>query len=206
MKIGFETGKGHRWAIGRALSDADRAGRCSKRPLGGTIARTLEAKGDGTVDLKQRLMDDLRQATRERDTERVSAIRMLRAAIQNLEIARTDPKDPKYGQPVTEADLLMVVQREANQRREALEFARKAGRDDLVAKEERMLAVIESYLPRQLTRDEIAAEVLPLIAELGRDFRKVMPVAAERLRGRADGRLVAEVVRELIERGTPSSG
>jgi uncharacterized protein len=149
------------------------------------------------MGLKEQLSDDLKTAMRARDERRVSAIRMLRAAIANLEIARTDRKNPQYGQPVTETDLVATVQKEANQRREALQFAEQAGRDDLAQKERAELAVVESYLPRQLSRDEIRAEVEQLVAEHGREFRTVMPLAAQRLRGRADGRQVNEVVREL---------
>ncbi len=151
------------------------------------------------MDLKQQLMDDLREASREHDQARVSAIRMLRAAIQTLEIARTDPKDPKHGQPVTEADLVVTIQKEVSQRRETLDFARKGSRDDLAAQEEQAIAIMERYLPRALSREEIAAEVQPLIAEHGKDFRKVMPIASATFRGRADGKLVAEVVRELTQ-------
>jgi uncharacterized protein len=151
------------------------------------------------MDVKQQLVDDLRTASRDKDQARVSAIRMLRAAIQTLEIARTDPKDPKHGQPVTETDLVMAIQKEVNQRRETVDFARKGGRDDLVAQEERTIAIMEQYLPRALSREEIAAELQPLIAEHGKDFRKVMPIASASFRGRADGKLVAEVVRELTQ-------
>jgi uncharacterized protein YqeY len=149
------------------------------------------------MGLKQQLSDDLVVAMKARDERRVSAIRMLRAAISNLEIARTDRKNPQYGQEVTEADLLALVQKDANQRREALQFAQQAGRTELMEKEQAELAVVEGYLPRLLSRDEIVAEVEPLIAAHGRDFRAVMPLAARQLRGRADGRLVSEVVREL---------
>ena len=151
------------------------------------------------MDLKQRLVDDLKTATREHDQARVSAIRMLRAAIQTLEIARTDPKDPKHGQPVTEADLVVAVQKEVNQRRETLDFARKGGRDELAAQETQTIAIMEEYLPRALSREEIAVELQPLIAEHGKDFRAVMPIASAQFRGRADGKLVAEVVRELTQ-------
>jgi uncharacterized protein YqeY len=151
------------------------------------------------MDLKQQLMDDLREASRERNQARVSAIRMLRAAIQTLEIARTDPKDAKHGQPVTEADLIVAIQKEVNQRRETVDFARKGRRDDLVAQEELTIAIMEGYLPRSLSREEIAAEVQSLISEHGKDFRKVMPIASASFRGRADGKLVAEVVRELTQ-------
>jgi len=156
------------------------------------------------MDVKQQLETDLREAARQKDAERLSAIRMLRAAIQTLEIARTDPKDPKHGEPVTEQDYIVAIQKEVNQRKESLDFAQKAGREDLIAKEQRTLDVMQAYLPKALTRDEIEAEVKTLIAELGSDFRKVMPVASQRFRGRADGKVVAEIVRALTEGGPPA--
>jgi|SRR5581483_8427146 uncharacterized protein YqeY len=149
------------------------------------------------MGIKERLQEDQREAMRARDERRLSAIRMLRAAITNYEIARTDRKHPQYGKPITEEDLLGVVQKEISQRREALQFAEQANRADLAEKERTELAVLESYLPKQLSREEIRTEVEALIAEHGRDFRKVMPIAAQRLRGRAEGRLINEVVREL---------
>ncbi|MBI3972205.1 MAG: GatB/YqeY domain-containing protein [Chloroflexi bacterium] len=149
------------------------------------------------MGLKEQLEADQREAMRARDERRLSAIRMLRAAIANFEIARTDRKNPQYGKPVTEEDLFGVVQRELNQRREALEFAEKANRSDLAEKERTEIAITGSYLPKQLSRDEIRAEVEQIIAEQGREFKKVMPLAAQRLRGRAEGRVVNEVVREL---------
>ncbi len=149
------------------------------------------------MGLKDRLATDMKEAMRAREERRLSAIRMLRAAVSNLEIARTDRKNPQFGQPVSEADLIAAIQKEANQRREALQFAEQAGRTDLIEKERAELAVVESYLPKQLGRDEIKSEVEGLIAEHGREFRTLMPLAAQRLRGRADGRLVNEVVREL---------
>jgi uncharacterized protein len=151
------------------------------------------------VGVKEQLMSDLQEAMKARDADRVSAIRMLRAAIERMEMDRTDPKDPHHGEPIEETDRVGAVQREVKQRRESLEFAQKAARADLVAKEEQALAIMERYLPRELSREEIAAEVEPLIAELGKDFRKVMPVASQKLRGRANGRVVSEVVRELTE-------
>jgi uncharacterized protein YqeY len=108
------------------------------------------------VGIKEQLMSDLKDAMKERDADRVSAIRMLRAAIEKMEIARTDPKDPRHGEPVEETDRIAAVQREVSQRRESLEFAQKAGRSDLVAKEEQALAVMEPYLPRELSREEVA--------------------------------------------------
>ena len=147
--------------------------------------------------LKDQLTADLKDAMKARDERRTSAIRMLRAAITNYEIARTDRKNAQYGKPVTEEDLVGVLQKELNQRREALQFAKQADRPDLIQKEQSEIAILEGYLPRQLSRDEIRAEVESLIATHGRDFKKVMPLAAQSMRGRAEGRLVNEVVREL---------
>lgn len=149
------------------------------------------------MPIKDRLESDLRESMKARDQRRTSVVRLLRAAISNFEIARTDRKNPQFGQPITEEDYVSVVRKELNQRREALEFARKANREDLIEKEQAELELVEQYLPRQLSRDEIRAEVEPLVAEHGTEFKKVMPLAAQKLRGRADGRLVNEVVREL---------
>ncbi|HEU5316507.1 MAG TPA: GatB/YqeY domain-containing protein [Chloroflexota bacterium] len=149
------------------------------------------------MGIKDRLEADLRESMRARDQRRTSVVRLLRAAVTNFEIGRTDRKNPQFGQPITEEDYVAVVRKDLNQRREALEFAKKANRPDLIEKEQGELEIVEQYLPRQLSRDEIRAEVEPLVAEHGREFKKVMPLAAQKLRGRADGKLVNEVVREL---------
>ena len=147
--------------------------------------------------IKERLEADLREAMKARDQRRMGVVRMLRAAVMNFEIARTDRKNPQFGQPIVEEDYVSVVRKDLNQRREALEFAKKANRADLIEKEQAELEIVEGYLPRQLSKDEIRAQVEPLITEYGRDFKKVMPAAAQALRGKADGKLVNEVVREL---------
>ncbi|MGI8423993.1 MAG: GatB/YqeY domain-containing protein [Chloroflexota bacterium] len=149
------------------------------------------------MPIKDRLEHDLRDSMRARDQRRTSVVRLLRAAIGNFEIGRTDRKNQQYGQPITEEDYVAVVRKDLNQRREALEFARKANRPDLIEKEQAELELVEHYLPRQLTREEIRAEVEPLVAQHGGEFKKVMPVAAQQLRGRAEGKLVNEGVREL---------
>ncbi|MEA2641867.1 MAG: uncharacterized protein QOF51_3261 [Chloroflexota bacterium] len=150
------------------------------------------------MGVREQLEADMKDAMRARDSERLTAIRMLRAAIQNEEIARTDADHEKHRQPMSEEDMQAVVEREVKQRRDSLDFARKANRDDLVQKEEAGLEIIEGYLPnRPLSRAEIEAEVRGLMPEVGAEFKKLMPAAAQRLRGRADGRLVNEVVRAL---------
>lgn len=150
------------------------------------------------MGLKEQLDSDLKDAMRSRDQDRLRAIRMVKAAISNLEIARTDPKNPQHGQPVTEGDLLRVVDNQIKQRRESIEMYQRGNRPELAAKEEAEIRVLEKYMPQQLSREEIKAEVEKVIADLGtREFPKVMRESANRLKGRADGKVVNEVVREM---------
>ncbi len=150
------------------------------------------------MPLKDQLDQDLKTAMRAHDQTRMGAIRMLKAAITNLEIARTDPKNKEYQKPVTEADLVGVVEKQIKQRREAIELYEKGNRPELAAKEAAEIGVLEIYLPKQLTRDEIKAQVQTIIAELGtKEFPRVMREAATRLKGRADGKTINEIVKEL---------
>jgi uncharacterized protein YqeY len=151
------------------------------------------------VGLKEQVQADLTDSMRARDEDRTRTLRLLRASIQNLEVARTDPKNAQHGQPVTEGDLLAVVEKEMKQRRDSIDAFRKGGRQDLVAREQSELTILERYLPARMSRDEIAAHVQAIVGEVGRDFKQVMPRAARELRGRADGREVNEVVRELTQ-------
>lgn len=146
------------------------------------------------MDLKERLAADLRDALRAGDAVRKVTIRGASAAIRNAEIAA--------GRAYQDSDVLGVLQREVKQRRDSIEEFGKAGRPDLVAKESAELAVLQTYLPEQLTRAEIEAEARAVIAETGasgpRDKGKVMPVLVKRLAGRAEGREVNAVVSALL--------
>lgn len=145
--------------------------------------------------MNERLAADLKDAMRQRDELRRSVLRMTLAALHNAEIAAR-------GQPLDEAAELAVLTKEAKQRRESIEEFRKAGRPDRADQEEAELAILAGYLPEQVGRDEIVSAARAVIAETGasgaRDIGKVMPVLMERLRGRAEGREVSEVVRELL--------
>lgn len=150
------------------------------------------------MGLKEQLTEDLKEAMKAREADRVTAIRMLKAAITNMEIARTDEKHSDHGKPVTEGDLLRVVENQLKQRRDSIEAYEKGNRPDLVAKEQAELQVLQAYLPKQMTRDEIKMEVARVMEELNtREFPKVMRESAARLKGRAEGKLVNEVVREM---------
>jgi len=155
------------------------------------------------MGLKEQLADDLKDAMRAGDGVRRDVLRSLLTAINNAEIARVNVKvEDASRQALAENDVLDVVQKQAKQRRESIEEYRKANRDDLVAREEAELAIISGYLPQQMSRDEVVAAVREVIAEAGAagpgDKAKVMPAAIGRLKGRADGRLINEVVTELL--------
>jgi uncharacterized protein YqeY len=144
--------------------------------------------------LKQKLADDLKQAMREGDKVKRSAIRLAIAAIKNTEIARQTTLE--------DGDILGVIAKEIRQRKESIEAFKQGGRQELAAQEEAEMAVLEQYLPKQMSRDEIIAEARRVIDEVGaesiRDKGKVMPQLIARLKGRADGREVNEVVTELL--------
>jgi len=144
--------------------------------------------------LKQKLADDLKQAMRDGDKIKRSAIRLAMAAIKNAEIAR---------QAVLEdGDVLGVIAKEIRQRKESIEAFKQGDRKELAAIEEAEMAVLEQYLPQQMTRDEITAEARRVIEEVGaesiRDKGKVMPLLIAKLKGKADGRDINEVVTELL--------
>jgi uncharacterized protein len=146
------------------------------------------------ANLKQRLNDDLRQSLRNRNKPRVSALRLLLNSIHNAEIARLAE--------LSEGDMLGIVAKEVKQRQESIDAFNKGNRQDLVAQEEAEMAVLNEYLPRQMSREEIVAEARRIIQEVGaqgpRDKGKVMPKLIAQLKGRADGREINAVVTELL--------
>ncbi len=146
------------------------------------------------MSLKEQLAADLKDAIRQRDERRRNVLRLTLAALHNAEIAARQELD--------EPAALSVLTKEAKQRRESIEEFRKAGRQDLIEKEEPELAILAAYLPQQLSREEIVQAVRKAIEETGAsgpgDLGKVMPVLMQQVRGRADGREVNEVVRELL--------
>ena len=155
------------------------------------------------MGLKDQLQDDLKDAMRAGDATRRDTLRSVITAINNTAIARVNVKDENASrEELSDADVLSVVQKQAKQRRESIEEYKKASRTDLADREQAELAIIEAYLPQQLSRDDVAAEVRKAIAEVGAtgpaDKAKLMPVVMGRLKGQADGRLINEVVTELL--------
>ena len=128
------------------------------------------------------------------DKVRVSVIRLVMAAVKNAEIKRQDDLD--------DADILGIIAKEVRQHQESIDAFKQGDRDDLVAQEEAEVAVLQQYLPQQITREEIIAEASRVIAEVGaqgpRDKGKVMPKLIAQLKGKADGREINAVVTELL--------
>jgi uncharacterized protein YqeY len=146
------------------------------------------------MPIKSQLQADLRDALRARDEARKSVIRLTLAEIVNAEV--------KHGGELDEVSIAAVLQREARKRRETITELRGANRPELLRQEEGELAILEEYVPRQLSREEIAEEARHAIEAAGAtgiaQLGSVMKVLMPTLRGRADGRLANEVVRELL--------
>ncbi len=146
------------------------------------------------MTLKDQLMEDLKDAMRSGDELRKQTIRMVRAAIKNTEINKMAELD--------DAGVQDVLRKEIKQRRESADEYEKGNRMDLADKERAEAAMLEAYLPAQISAEEIEAEVRSIIAETGsREVSKVMPLAIQRLKGRADGRAVNQVVTKVLAGG-----
>jgi uncharacterized protein YqeY len=146
------------------------------------------------MSLKDQLTSDFIAATKARDEVRKNATSLLRAAIKQAEIDRRTT--------LTDEEVVGVLQKEAKSRRESIADAHKAGRADLVSTYEAELAAIEHYLPRGLSREELIELARAAIAEAGvSDLKQqgaVMKLLSPRTKGRADGKLVSDIVRELL--------
>ncbi|HLI07078.1 MAG TPA: GatB/YqeY domain-containing protein [Ktedonobacteraceae bacterium] len=150
--------------------------------------------------IEQQLRRDIQEAQRARDQLRLDTLRMALGAIHNLEVARTDRKNPEYAQQLTEADTLRVLEQEVKKRSQAIPLYEQGGRTDLAEKERREMEILQHYLQAsQLSDEELRAIVARLVEQQGKDFRRVMPLAIKETKGRADGARVQKVVREMIQ-------
>ena len=146
------------------------------------------------MTMKTRLSDDMKQAMRDRDVLRRDVIRYLRSEVRNQEI-----RDQKE---LDDAGVIQVLSRQAQQRRDSIEVYRDADRQDLVDKEEGELSVILSYLPQQMTSEEITDLVQQVVDEVGAsgpaDMGKVMGAIMPQVRGKAEGREVNAIVQQTL--------
>lgn len=146
------------------------------------------------MNLRERLLADLQDAMRNRDERRKAAIRMVRAAVANAEI--------DLHRDCTDVEIQDIIAKEVKRRVEALELFRQARRDDLITKEETELEILNGYLPKQLSREDVERAVRAIAEELGASgpaqLGAVMRQAMAQLKGQADGRLINEVARAIL--------
>ena len=169
------------------------------------------------MSIQDQLQQDLKNAMRAGERQRVETIRMALAAIKNAQISQVKAAfDAAGGEAggeaaqqaaqqvggLTDAAIQDVLAKEVKRRREAAELYRKANREDLAAAEEAEAAILGEYLPRQLTAEELRPLVAAAIAELGgagpADMGKVMPALMQRFKGQADGRGISQGAREVL--------
>ena len=148
------------------------------------------------MTLEERLDADLKDAMKSNDTTRKLAIRAVKTAITEAKVAGTEVKT------LSDADVLAIITKQVKQRRDSIIEYNKGGRPDLAAQEQAEIAVLEIYLPQQLSEAEIRERAQAVIAELGvtdmKGFGSVMKRLSADLRGIADGQIINRVVRELL--------
>lgn len=144
--------------------------------------------------LKERLMEDLKIAMREKNTNKKNAIQMVRTAILQIE------KDK--GIEVEDAKILEIIAKEVKTRRDSINEFEKGGREDLIEQAKEEISALEGYLPKQLTKDEIKEKVSAIISKIGatsmKDMGAVMKEAKAEIGAAADGKTINEVVKELL--------
>lgn len=148
-----------------------------------------------TMTLKERITEDMKNAMRAKDAERLGTIRMLLAAIKQKEVdEKADTSD--------DALVVSIVDKAIKQRKDAAEQYTAGGRPELADKEKAEILVLEAYLPQRLNADEIAAAIQAIVAELGAsgpgDMGKVMGAAKQRLAGQADMGQVSAAVKAAL--------
>lgn len=148
------------------------------------------------ANITERLDAELKEALKSRDDLRVSVIRMVKASLKNKSIEKMGT--------LTDDDTLSVLSSLAKQRRESIEQFEKAGRTDLSEKEKKELEIIQSYLPKQLSPQEIDEIILSAIKECNatspNDMGKVMRIVTPKTKGVADGKIVSQRVKELLSK------
>jgi len=148
------------------------------------------------MGLKEKIREDLIKGIKEKNDAVVPVLRMIISDIKNIEIAKK--------RELEEEEVIQILLKQIKQRREALLEYKKGGRDELANKEEKELEIIEKYLPKMMSREEISKAVEEVVTKQKpqgmKDFGKIMKVMTERLKGKAEGKMISEVVREILSK------
>ena len=149
------------------------------------------------MSLKEKIQEEMKTAMRSKDKTALAALRAIKSAILLAETA--EGRSPG---PLTDDEGMKLLIKQAKQRRDSAAQYRDNGREDLAETEEAELEVVERFLPKQLSTEEIEAEVKAIIAETGassmKDMGRVMGVASKKLAGRADGKAISGIVKQLL--------
>ena len=147
--------------------------------------------------LKEKILNELNKALKEKEELKVSTLRLLIAAIKNFEIAK---RGTSY--VASDEEIASIIQKEIKQRKESIEQFKAGGRQDLVDKETKETEILQIYLPKQISEQELLSMVEDVIKEVGassvKDFGKVMRVLAQKVKGRADMSIVSGIIKRLL--------
>jgi hypothetical protein len=150
------------------------------------------------MSLKDRISEDIKSAMKAKDKIRLETVRSIKKVLLEKEVSLR----PQGQESLSETQEIEVLSQQAKQRRDSIEQYRQAGRDDLAEKEAQELAIIEEYLPGQLSEEEVGAVVDEVIAQTGaisvKDMGKVMGPVMQQLKGRADGQKIQAIVKEKL--------
>lgn len=150
------------------------------------------------MSLKDTINQDIKGAMRAKDQAALRALRAVKSAIMLAETA--EGRDPSS--PLTEAEEMKILTKQAKQRKDSIDSFVKNGREDLSAKEQEELDVIARYLPQPMSAEEIAEKVKEIVERVGassmKDMGKVMGIASKELAGKADGKAISGVVKQLL--------
>ncbi|MEE8359974.1 MAG: GatB/YqeY domain-containing protein [Candidatus Omnitrophota bacterium] len=145
--------------------------------------------------IRERIEKELKEALKEKNETKVSTLRMLKADLQNLAIQKKEE--------LKDDSIIKVIQKQVKQRKDSIEQFKKGNRDDLAAKEEKELTILESFLPKMLSEEELTKIVKDVIAELGAATKKemggVIREVIAKAQGRADGKTVSQLVSGLLK-------
>jgi uncharacterized protein YqeY len=149
------------------------------------------------MTLSAQLSNDLNTALKTKDTAKVSILRMIKAEIKNREIDK--------GEPLADDEVMAVLKSFVKKGRESIEQFTNAGREELASKEKEELEAVMSYLPEQLSEDDMKKIVKETIAETGAegagDFGNVMKAVMAKAKGKADGKIISGLVKKALEEG-----
>jgi uncharacterized protein len=150
------------------------------------------------MSLEQKIMGELKTAMLAKDEKALRSLRAIKAAIL---LAKTSEG---AGGKLKEDDEIKLLQKLVKQRKDSLEIFEQQNRTDLAQKEKEEIEIIEKFLPKQLSADELRSEVAAIISEVGAsspaDMGKVMGVATKKLAGKADGKTISALVKELLSK------